>query len=58
MHRPIKIKDLKVGMMWQPFSWKPFEKVVTIRECTFDDTCLLINNRFYMSKESYTYVKE
>lgn len=32
MHYAIKIKDLRVGMHWQPFSWKPFEEVTSIYE--------------------------
>lgn len=44
-------------MLWQPFSWKPFIPVKSIR-ASWDDTCVCINDTFHMSKESYTYVKE
>ena len=54
----IKIKDLLIGMYWQSFSWKPFEEVTSIRETGFDSNCLLINDKFYMHKESYTYVED
>jgi hypothetical protein len=57
MPRAIKIKDLRVGMLWQPFSWKPFELVTSIRDSWADD-CVCINDTFHMSKESYTYVED
>ena len=57
-HKPIKIKDLKVGMLWQPFSWMPFQQVTSIRESGFDKDCVLINKQFFMNKNQYTYIKE
>ena len=57
MTKAVKIKDIKVGMLWQPFSWKPFIPVKSIC-ASWDDTCVCINDTFHMNKESYTYVKE
>ena len=56
MVKPIKVKDLKVGMRYQLFSWKPFEEVVSIRPA-YAKGCVLINNMFSLSEDSYTYVE-
>ena len=56
MQKPIKVKDLKVGMVYQPFSWKLFEKVVSIGPSFMKD-CVLINGTLHLHKESYTYIE-